>query len=585
MAASIDETKSAGPEQQASAGFWASAGARSLLIAVGFYAVFYGLLHPGYAILDDVKIISIAVGYPGVQPAPFLIFSNVLLGLALTPLYGLGTSLNWEIILFGLLNFISLWVILYMLLSSGASRVYKTGGAILILACAAYYGLNITFSGTAALASFAGLSAILASALAPASGRRRLAASGIALIFAGSLVRIQMLYLMAPLAASVLPFIFRLVRPKRLLVTAGLAALMVFGGYAFDRLYVRAHPEWNTYYFYNQIAQMVQDSHRLENMHLEIRRIGWTGNDQELFARSFFPDPGIYSVDHLRYLVDHVSGIGQDPLLYAVAVFARLANEAVVAFLLLFLATFMWAVASEAPIGTKIAIPLALGVFLCETFGLTWIYKDPQYVLLASLANTVILCILILAWRPGEGKAASGPRNLKGLPRIAMAMSGLVAITGLIASTILAIQTSNANLGRQREYAKILVDLARLEAGGQLPNDAVIISPAYGIPVDWSNPFILDFPQIPYLDTGWSTFSPPYEQALRNFGIASLPQALYEKPNLYLMSETIFQGFLERYYQEHGGTSVTFKTVYTLGYPDRYAGYHEVALYKVVKAP
>ena len=567
------------------AGAWAAPAVQSLLLTLGFFAVFCGLLHPGYAILDDLKMISIAVGYPGVQPAPFLVFSNVLLGLALAPLYAVGTALNWAIILFSIVNSLCLWLLLYIVLSSAAARTYKLFGTTLLLVCASYFALNITFSTTAALASFAGLSAVITGALVSARRATALAVAGIALTVFGSLVRIQMLYLTLPLLLAATPFLYRLIRLRPLGLALVLTAALVFGGYAFDRLYVRANPAWNTYYFYNGIAQMVQDAHRLENMHLEIHRIGWSGNDQELFARSFFPDANLYSVDRLRYLVDHVSGVGQDPVYAAQSAVSRGATVWTAPFLLACLATWLWAFASGAPWGLKVAIPFVLVVALGESFGLIWIYKDPEYVLLASLANTAMLSLLIECWSPRREPDLTSPPSRSKSGSILIGGCAVVGIAAVAVSAVQAIQTSNDNVGRQAAYVQILADLGRLQSNGELAKDAVIISPAYGIPVDWANPFILDFPRIPYLDTGWSTFSPPYEEALRNFGIDSLAQALYQKPNLYLMSETIFKTYLARYYEEHGGTAVTFQTVYTLGYPDRYEGYHEVELYKVVKTP
>lgn len=563
---------------------WGGAFILSLVITAAFYAVFYGILHPGYAILDDLKIISILVGYPGVQPAPFLIFSNVLLGLALLPLYDLHTGINWEIVLFSLINMLAVWMLLYLLLSSRAPRTEKLLGAVLLLACGSYYGLNLTFSSTAALACFAGLCAIAGQALQGGDRRTVLGATGIGLVFLGSLVRIQMLFLTLPLVAVAVVCLYRRMRLGALAILAVFAVLFVAGGYSFDRLYVRAHPDWNKYYFYNLTAQAVQDSHRLENMHLEIRRIGWSANDQELFARSFFPDPGTYSVDRLKYLVNRVSGIGNDPIYSAESVLSRIASIDAAPFLLVSLATWLWVLALHGRLPAKLGIPLVTATSIAEAIGLTWIYKDPQYVLLASLANTAMLSIVLSSWTGSEAASALSPETGPSA-RMIRTSSIIVAAAAIAIAGFQAIVTSNGNLQRQAIYSAILTDIAELQAAQKLPADAVLISPAYGIPVDWANPFVVAFPQIPYLDTGWSTFSPPYEQALRNFGITSLPEALYQKPNVYVMSETILKDFLRRYYQEHEGFDVRFESLFTYGYPDRYAGYHEVELYKVEKVP
>lgn len=563
---------------------WTRPATQSLMLAVVFYALFYGILRPGYAILDDLKIISILAGYPGVQPAPFLIFSNVLLGLVLIPLYGLHTGLNWEIVLFSIFNFLSVWTLLYLLMSGAVAREQKVFAGSLLLACASYYALNLTFSGTAALACTAGLCAIGTNAMKGRARNVLLGTAGIGLVFAGSLVRIQMLYLTLPLVCVALLWVYRRLRLGALVGLAVLAGVLVAAGFAFDRLYVRSYPDWNSYYFYNFTAQAVQDSHRLENMHLEIRRVGWSANDQELFARSFFPDAGTYSVGHLRYLVDRVAGMGNDPVYAATSVLSRLATVAAAPFLLACLAAWLWEMAFQSGQWWKNGIPVVVAVAIAEAMGLSWVYKDPEYVLLASLSNTALIGVVLLGAN-SDNRSTTPATQPRAVPKILVAGGIIAAAAAIAVSASQALTTSNANVQRQTAYAAILSDLARLQEEQKLPKDAVIISPAYGIPIDWANPFVVDFPQISYLDTGWSTFSPPYEQALRNFGITSLPDALYQKPNVYLMSETIFKDFLARYFQEHEGVTVSFETVYTLGYPDRYAGYHEVELYKVLRGP
>jgi hypothetical protein len=100
--------------------------------------------------------------------------------------------------------------------------------------------------------------------------------------------------------------------------------------------------------------------------------------------------------------------------------------------------------------------------------------------------------------------------------------------------------------------------------------------------MDWSNPFILEFPNIPYLNTGWITFSPVYNQVLQDFEIHSLPDALYQKNNIYLMTKSTFTVFLGRYYQEHENISVVFKTIYIMPNSFNFPGYDDVRIYKVV---
>ena len=72
----------------------------SLFAAMLLFFLCIGFLHPRYAINDDLKIISIAAGYPSAAPAPFLVHINVLLGFLFVGLYGLHTAINWQTWLF-----------------------------------------------------------------------------------------------------------------------------------------------------------------------------------------------------------------------------------------------------------------------------------------------------------------------------------------------------------------------------------------------------------------------------------------------------------------------------------------------------
>ncbi|HSR31669.1 MAG TPA: hypothetical protein VLY63_13970, partial [Anaerolineae bacterium] len=288
-------------------------GTVALIATVVFFVVFIGVLHPGYAINDDIKIIAIAAGYPDVTASPFLVFSNVLLGFLLVPLYKLPTAINWEIALFVTVDMIAAWTLLYFVVSASTPRFYRVMGMVLLLACLSYYPLQITFTSTAALACFTGLFAVLAGASAPKKPSRATMALGCALIFVASLIRIEALALAVPPVLAGALILSRAIRRRPATFALGCAGILVFGGYAVDRLYVRAHPEWNVFYHHQKAAQALQDSHRLENLDLEIRRISWSKNDQELFARYFYPDPGTFSLDRLQYLVDHVSGSADNP--------------------------------------------------------------------------------------------------------------------------------------------------------------------------------------------------------------------------------------------------------------------------------
>ena len=49
-------------------------------------------------------------------------------------------------------------------------------------------------------------------------------------------------------------------------------------------------------------------------------------------------------------------------------------------------------------------------------------------------------------------------------------------------------------MARQTAYQNELSDLKTLQAQGRIQNSALIVSPAMGIPLVWSNPMFLDLP-------------------------------------------------------------------------------------------
>src|ERR1700690_224332 len=149
---------------------------------LAFFTIFLFLFHPGYGINDDLKIIWLVVGYPGGNPVPFLVYSNVLLGLILTPLYALHTIINWEILGFVATNFLSVWVFLYIVLSHSSQTRQKIFGIMVILACDAYFILNITFTTIAAFTCLSGICLILASARSSTTLQKRYIALGTLLI-------------------------------------------------------------------------------------------------------------------------------------------------------------------------------------------------------------------------------------------------------------------------------------------------------------------------------------------------------------------------------------------------------------------
>lgn len=557
----------------------------SLLFAIAAFVICLVILRPGYYINDDLKIIRIIYGYPAGNPVPFPIQSNVLLGLILVHLYALPINLNWEIIFFMVVNFVSLWGILYIVLSPRTvDTLCKFIETLAVIGCDVFFILNITYTLIAAFAAIAGICLIWAAALrAHRHHRGIILLWGMLLLVIASLIRLKTLALLLPPAIVAMMLTRSAINIKYTALSLAATGLLILGFYGFDQAYVSLSPGWHEYYEYTATRQNLHDTHRLQNLHGQIKAVGWTKNDQELFARWFFPDQTIYSLQNLQYLVEHVSGAGYLNFSLVVTLFRQLFSKSILPYVLLIVALGLFALRFALPLPTKLALLLSVLTALAENLYLEWTMKDPERVLLPSLAGTAIFGIMLLngSDKPFLLHFSKNQKSvLHQIPQYAGALC-LVAAGGLFAYNS-RVTTIN-HTKEQNEYRQILKDLKNLQIEGKLAQNANIVSTSHGLPLEWAYPFTLDLPDIPYLDTGWITFSPTYEQVLQKYDIQSLPRALYQKSNLYLMTNPHFTVFLDKYYEEHENINVAFKIIYAIPNIDGVTGYDDIKLYKIIQ--
>jgi hypothetical protein len=549
-----------------------------------FFFIYLFIFHPGYGINDDPKIISLFAGYPGGNPAPYFVNSNILIGLILKPFYGLHTSINWEILLFFAVNFLSMWGLLQIILSGSTSRRQQIVSGLVALACDAYFVLNITYTNIASFACLSGICLFFATFRSTTDLNKMTIACGTALIFISSLIRFETLPLILSMALPGVIVSRGYFKIKKLALGLIIPCVFVSGGYLFNRAYLHFLPDWHQYDIYNKTRVLIDDTHRFENMHTEIRFIGWSSNDQELFAHWFYPDQRIYSLGHLQYLVQNISGITNNKIEAAKSFAYRLITPGLSPYMVVILALGLWLLSSG--FFKKAWLPL-LAIFsicLAENLYLAWAWKIADRTIYSTVAAAVILGIVFMNWfSDGNSNGFSTKGWKPGIQRFLLYASALFAILSIGLFLNQSIQTTELNLNKKTAYKNILTDLDGLKIAGAIPPNSLIISPAHGLPLEWSNPFTLNFPNTDYLDTGWITFSPFYEHILQDFDIQSLPDALYKNNNIYLMTKSTFTVFLGRYYQEHENITVTFQPIYSMPNEFNIPGYDDIRLYKVVK--
>ena len=556
----------------------------SLLPAAAFFALYLLVLRPGYDVNDDVDIIGLASGYFTGKPVPYLPNSNVLWGLLLGQFYALPAGLNWEVLFFIAINFASVWVLLFIVFSRRSRTAQRLFGMTVVLVCDAYFLLNITFTTISAFAALAGVCALLMATAPQSRLRPGLLVAGAGLVLTASLIRLTPMLLVLLIILPALLLSCRSFDIRKLIYAAGATGLLVLGCYALNLFFVGQSPAWSAFYKFNVARESLKDTPRMANIQDQYRDIGWSKNDLREFSGWFFPDKELYSTDKLQYLVTHVSNTQKSKLLTVTTFAGLLVSPPALPYLLVILAGWLAMLLQGTLRRAVLPLSLLTATFLAVGVYVAWAMKLPYRVLLPGLAADAIFGLCILDWA-GSGEAELHSRQ-SGHPYLSRILSGSILLLLLAAAASVLVQsvlTTQINLQQQTAYDRVLSDLNALQAQGRIDQNALILSPAYGIPLEWSDPLAMDFPRIRFLDMGWLTLSPAYDEMLREFAVPSIPAGFYQKNNVYLMTRAdSLEGILE-YIKEHEGVEVQATGIYALPDTPFGAQYNSVHLYQLAQ--
>lgn len=544
--------------------------ARFSLLAAVFFAllllvVCFGLLHPGYETSDDVGMIALASGYVGGTRVPFLMYSNVLYGLLLVPLYGLPGHVNWEVVTFVALDLAASVGLAYVVLARRRSLPARAFALSALMIVASHVLHSITFTTTAAFASLSGFCLLLQAASKAAPRRLVRAAAGTLLVVAGSLVRLDSMLLSLCMLLPALALCLSAFDLRRLALLLSLPVALALGAQLADHAYVSGAPAWSVFRRYDEARSMLHDSPRIENVRSQTKRVGWSKNDLESFRSWFFPDSHLYSFEHLQKLKKLVSDKRRGEFGTELTILNGLTNPACAPFLLLG-ASVALAVLARAR-GRRDLLPLAamLGTCLACVWFLAWSMKLPSRVLVSLVGALVVYGLAALDWlegapRPDEPSIAPDDPFRRGAAGGAWLL--LLAALGLASSQSIRSDAEFAN--KRAVYARMLSDLDALSASGKLAAGALIVSPGCGLPLEWADPLRVDFPHVEYLPMGWLTFSPSFDAALARFGVSSLTEAFSSGKPVYLVARAKHARVVEKFLREHGRPDLKLRRIHAL---------------------
>jgi len=366
------------------------------------------------------------------------------------------------------------------------------------------------------------------------------------------------------------------------MISSLISILVVVLFYLFNILYVKSFTQWDSFYAYNNVRSELQDTPRvhLTNVKNAYYNIGWNFNDYKLFMNWFFPDEQLFSISNLQYLVLHIPGTEKNVFSAALSYFyPKPFFDDVDSFpYFLMIAAGLVALAIY-PSLRKAIWPLVvlLLTFLVLIFYLIWTEKVPLRVWDSFLATTTVFSLFILLWIKLNVYQPEPP----GRNPFAFMVPVLLCAASLFV-LYYAVSTTQLNEQRQTAYQDVLSDLRTLQVQGKIQNNALIVSPAVGVPLVWSNPMFLDLPSAQYIEMGWLTFSPSYYRVLHEFNIQSLPAGFYQKDNVYLMVKANLVDSMIEYIFDHAGVVVVPQLIYSAPNHDFDPVYNNVKLYKLI---
>ena len=556
----------------------------SLLCAIAFFVLYLLAFRPGYQVDDDITMIQLASGYLGGIAVPFMVFSNVVLGFLLNFLYRMPTNLNWEILIFFGINFLSVWCLVYIIFTLPLKSANKFFGVLVILLSDSLFLLNITFTTTATFAVISGFVSILTLVYRRSPLPRRILLFGGLLILAGSLIRIESFLLALLMIFPSLIIIHRFFDLKNLIISSLTAIIVVASFYLFNMIYVKSFPQWKSFYAYNDVRSQLQDTPRvhLSNVKNVYYEVGWNFNDYKLFMSWFFPDEQLFSISNLQYLVIHIPGTEKNVFGAALSYFyPKPFFDDVDLFPYFFMiaagliALVVYPSLRKA-IWPMIVLLLTLSILILY---LIWTEKVPIRVWDSFLAATSVFGLFILLW--AKLNAGQSQPHLQEKNVFAFIVPALLCVASLFALHY-AVTITQLNVQRQTAYQNVLSDLKTLQTQGKIQGNALIVSPAVGIPLVWSNPMFLDLPSVQCIEMGWLTFSPSYYSVLHEFNVQSLPAGFYQRDNVYLMVKANFVESVVEYIFDHAGIVVVPQLIYSTPNHDFDTAYNNVKLYKLI---
>jgi hypothetical protein len=558
----------------------------SLAVTVVFFSLFFVFSRIGSDADDDIAMVQIVSGYFSNAPLEFPFFSSVLLGFLYRFLFSLNGNINWVILFYLFVNFLSVWDLIHNLLLIKVSVFQKITAILFILLIDCYLLNNLTFTTIASLACIAGAGAVISSLYSNHIPRIQ-RVFGIGLILIGSLIRFESAYLVLIMFSPLIIINIKNFISTKTIFTMAILIALIFSTYIFDQTYINTHSGWNEYFRYKGLHSELLDTPRKINIiknTSKLDAIGWSKNDAYLFINWFSLDQQVYSETKMKYLVENIPTWNKNPdkinKLLGHYFFAHPLID--ILFLSISCWIFMILLSSKkrvliTSLATAILLSLIMLLFTLK-------YKIPMHVS-ASLLIT-FSCITLFLPHLFETDANT---NLEMKPTNLLHKGGiLIAILFCCFAWKLFTRPFEQNKiidAQNRSYQMFLQEINNQFNNGLFSNEDLLLDPRGAFPFAMMNPLSMEYPKVDILVGGWISFSPVYESEFKTKGMSSNAKTFVDQDNLFIISKSSIIPYVIVFYEEHYGIKVRCNVVYKFHEsPQGYSGNNSVVIYKIEKS-
>jgi len=527
-----------------------------VLTGVLFGGVFLFLV-PSFRTNDDVAMAMWAQGVGlGVEPTEYIVFSNVLIGLALKGLYRVLPSVPWYgAYLYGALV-LSTALTFFAILrwSPVAWRMCIP----IVLALVAYieFFTRLQFTIVAFLVTQSGVILFLSVA---GGGRRAghwwwLVVSALLVAF-GAAIRVYSCALVLLLAAPALAVSLALASDKRAWLQAGgvlAAGVIVSAGLEMmNRAYYAATPEWANFFGQNALIARFTDYLGIVNYTKQTKPIfdavGWSYNDFRMLTRWFFADSEVFSADKMRQVLGAFAGYrtGLDAWALVLLVTGMINDSAMLRAMVFCI--FLFALLSDRR-GLFILGGTVLSLAAAVAYLLLFL-KLPDRVYLPMFGFVTVVAGLCatqaLRWRAPAGEAGVWVRT------------ALVGILGLLVVW----QLSDALQQQVRKSRGVRLANRRLQeaiAALQPAPDQLFVVWGAALPMEYFLPLqrMDALERFKMLGMGATGQSPLAHARMAEFGVTDVYRGLFERPRTYLIAFPKDTILYRQYVMEHYARAV-----------------------------